>query len=287
MIKSSKSKIKHRFLPTLILITAFCLFSGNGSDAIESEKSEVIGFYTSGCIANSLPLPEAGTGYQVIRLSRKRFYGHPDLIGYIKSLGQSVASYLTGTLLIGDLSQEKGGPLPDDHNSHQNGLDADILFWQNPIAKTRILSISERENIYPLSLLTTTNNYPRIDYSKWNSIHVGILKIAASSGKVDRIFVNPLIKRNLCTMYEGEDWLSKIRPWWGHDGHFHVRLSCPDNSPLCKPQKPVPEGDGCDTDLDSWLRKIAHKKTMKKDDEPKPKSMRLLPKACLTLLSEY
>jgi len=88
-------------------------------------------------------------------------------------------------------------------------------------------------------------------------------------------------------MYEGEDWLSKIRPWWGHDGHFHVRLSCPDNSPLCKPQKPVPEGDGCDTDLDSWLRKIAHKKTMKKDDEPKPKSMRLLPKACLTLLSEY
>jgi len=221
----------------------------------------------------------------VIRLSRKRFYGHPDLIGYIKSLGQSVASYLTGTLLIGDLSQEKGGPLPDDHNSHQNGLDADILFWQNPIAKTRILSISERENIYPLSLLTTTNNYPRIDYSKWNSIHGGILKIAASSGKVDRIFVNPLIKRNLCTMYEGEDWLSKIRPWWGHDGHFHVRLSCPDNSPLCKPQKPVPEGDGCDTDLDSWLRKIA--RIQKKDDKPRPKARTTLPKECLTFLSEY
>lgn len=283
MIKSSKSKIKHRFLPTLILITTFCLFPGNRSDAIESEKSEVIGFYTSGCIANSLPLPEAGTGYQVIRLSRKRFYGHPNLIGYIKSLGQSVASYLTGTILIGDLSQEKGGPLPDEHSSHQNGLDADILFWQNPIAAKRILTWRERENIYPLSLLRDNNK--NLDYSKWNSIHGGILKLAASSGKVDRIFVNPLIKRNLCAMYEGEDWLSKIRPWWGHDGHFHVRLSCPDNSPLCKPQKPVPEGDGCDTDLDSWLRKIA--RIQKKDDKPRPKARTTLPKECLTFLSEY
>lgn len=283
MIKSSKSKIKHRFLPTLILITTFCLFSGNRSDAIESEKSEVIGFYTSGCIANSLPLPEAGTGYQVIRLSRKRFYGHPNLIQYIKSLGQSVASYLTGTLLIGDLSQKKGGPLPDEHSSHQNGLDADILFWQNPIAAKRILTWRERENIYPLSLLR--DNYKNLDYSKWNSIHGGILKLAANSGKVDRIFVNPLIKRNLCAIYEGEDWLSKIRPWWGHDGHFHVRLSCPYDSPLCKHQKPVPEGDGCDTDLDSWLKAVA--RIQKKDDKPRPKARTPLPKECLTLLSGY
>src|SRR3972149_6071990 len=213
MIKSSKSKIKHRFLPTLILITTFCLFPGNRSDAIESEKSEVIGFYTSGCIANSLPLPEAGTGYQVIRLSRKRFYGHPNLIQYIKSLGRSVASYLTGTLLIGDLSQEKGGPLPDEHSSHQNGLDADILFWQNPIAATRILT------------------------------------------------------------------------WRGHDGHFHVRLSCPYDSPLCKPQKPVPDGDGCDTGLDNWLKAIA--RIQKKDDKPRPKARTPLPKECLTLLPGY
>src|SRR3990170_1323427 len=128
MIKSSKSKIKHGFLPTLILITTFCLFPGNRSDAIESEKSEVIGFYTSGCIANSLPLPEAGTGYQVIRLSRKRFYGHPNLIEYVKSLGQSVASYLTGTLLIGDLSQEKGGPSHKKKNRKKSGLDVVFLF---------------------------------------------------------------------------------------------------------------------------------------------------------------
>lgn len=283
MAKNAKPTIKPQLLPILIVFIIFCLYAENQLKADEPDKSEVIGFYTSGCIANSLPLPEAGTGYQVIRLSRKRFYGYPDLIEYIKSLGQSVASSLTGTLLIGDLSQEKGGPLLDDHNSHQNGLDADILFWQNPVATKRILTWRERENIYPLSLLRDNNK--NLDYSKWNSIHGGILKLAASSGKVDRIFVNPLIKRNLCTKYEGEDWLSKIRPWWGHDGHFHVRFSCPYDSPLCKPQKPVPEGDGCDTDLDSWLRKIA--RIQKNDDKPRPKARTTLPKECLTFLSEY
>ena len=283
MAKNANPTIKPQLLPILIVFIIFCLYEENQLKADEPDKSEVIGFYTSGCIANSVPLPQADIGYQVIRLSRKRFYGHPDLIEYIKSLGQSVASYLTGTLLIGDLSQEKGGPLPDDHNSHQNGLDVDILFWQNPVATKRILTWRERENIYPLSLLRDNNK--NLDYSKWNSIYGGMLKLAAASEKVDRIFVNPLIKRKLCTKYEGEDWLSKIRPWWGHDGHFHVRLSCPYESPLCKPQKPVPDGDGCDTDLDSWLKAIA--RIQKKDDKPRPKARTPLPKECLTLLSEY
>jgi penicillin-insensitive murein endopeptidase len=188
-------------------------------------------------------------------------------------------------LLIGDLSREKGGPISDDHNSHQNGLDADILFWQNPVATKRILTWRERENIYPISLLT--DNHKNLDYSKWNPIYGGILKLAASSEKVERIFVNPLIKKKLCTAYRGEDWLRKIRPWWGHDGHFHVRLTCPDDSPLCKPQKPVPDGDGCDTDLDMWLRAIARLKPKKVTEKPIEKPIRSLPKECLTLLSGY
>jgi penicillin-insensitive murein endopeptidase len=159
------------------------------------------------------------------------------------------------------------------------------LFWQIPVAAKRILTWSERENIYPISLLT--DNYKNLDYSKWNPVYGGILKLAASSEKVDRIFVNPLIKRKLCTTYKGENWLGKIRPWWGHDGHFHVRLHCPNDSPLCEPQKPVPDGDGCDADLDMWLRAIARIKSVKKSEKSKEKSLRPLPKECLTLLSDY
>ena len=246
----------------------------------ESENTQVIGFYTAGCIKNANALPADGTGYQVIRLSRRRYYGHPDLVQYIKSLAQRVSSRLTGVLLIGDLSMQKGGPLPDDHNSHQTGLDADILFWQHPIAAKRILAYAEREKIAPVSLLKS--GLATIDESKWDFTDGEILKLAASYEKADRIFVNPLIKRRICKTYRGEDWLRKIRPWWGHDGHFHVRLRCPPDSPLCQSQEPVPTGDGCGGDLDSWFTK----KGGEEKEKPSTKTPRPLPKECVTLLVE-
>ena len=250
------------------------------SSARESGKTQAIGFYTAGCIKNADALPADGTGYQVIRLSRKRYYGHPDLIQYIRSLAHEVASHLTGTLLIGDLSMQKGGPLPDDHNSHQIGLDADILFLQPTIATKRILAYPEREKIEPLSLLTP--DLDAIDESKWDLMDGEILKLAASSEKVDRIFVNPLIKRRIYKTYQGEGWLRKIRPWWGHDGHFHVRLHCPVDSPLCQSQEPVPPGDGCGADLGLWFTKVAKEEKKKSTG----KAQHPLPKECLTILSE-
>jgi penicillin-insensitive murein endopeptidase len=248
--------------------------------ASESGKTQSIGFYTAGCIKNADALPADGTGYQVIRLSRKRYYGHSDLIRYIQSLAHDVTSRLGSTLLIGDLSMQKGGPLPDDHNSHQIGLDADILFWQHFIAAKRILAYPEREKIEPLSLLTP--DLAAIDESKWDLIDGEILKLAASSEKIDRIFVNPLIKRRICGTYQGEDWLRKIRPWWGHDGHFHVRLRCPVDSPLCQTQESVPPGDGCGADLDSWFTKKAQGEKKKSIG----RAQRKLPKECLIILSE-
>jgi penicillin-insensitive murein endopeptidase len=259
----------------IIFITVFFPWV-HESKAMEPERTEVIGYYTAGCIKNAVTLPADGTGYQVIRLSRKRYYGHPNLIQYIQSLGKAVATSLAGTLLIGDLSQKNGGPLPDDHNSHQTGLDADILFWQHSVATRRILTWEEREQIQPLSLLRP--DYASIDSFKWDSIHGGMLKLAAASEEVDRVFVNPLIKRTLCKTYRGEEWLRKIRPWWGHDGHFHVRLRCPDDSPLCESQPPVSVGDGCDADLEWWFTEEAKK--------PKPKAQRPLPKECLSILTE-
>ena len=264
-----------------LLLTIFitiCFHSTIRLKAIETGATQSIGYYTAGCIKNAAALPVDGVGYQVIRQSRKRYYGHPDLIQFIRSLGQAVASGLGGTLLIGDLSKENGGLMSDDHRSHQIGLDADILFWQYPITIKRMLTLQEREEIHPLSLLTA--DLADIDNSKWNLIHGEIVKMAASSSpKVERIFVNPIIKRKLCKTYQGEEWLRKIRPWYGHDGHFHVRLSCPADSPLCDPQEPVPPGDGCDSDLDWWFTEEAKKKSL-------PQTPRPLPKECLTVLAE-
>jgi Penicillin-insensitive murein endopeptidase len=48
----------------------------------------------------------------------------------------------------------------------------------------------------------------------------------------------------------------KIRPWFGHAAHFHVRLHCPASSPDCQEQKSPPLGDGCGAELASWLRHL-------------------------------
>ncbi|MDA2921285.1 penicillin-insensitive murein endopeptidase, partial [Desulfobacterota bacterium AH_259_B03_O07] len=165
------------------------------------------------------------------------------------------------------------------HNSHQIGLDADILFWQHPMAKKRMLTLAEREQIEPISILS--DDFRMINYNRWDPIHAEMLRLAASYSNVDRIFVNPRIKRKLCEKYSGQQWLRKIRPWWGHDGHFHIRLSCPDDSPLCESQKPLPLGDGCDEDLAMWFIKGAKQK-----GKSTPKKVRKLPTQCLYLLSE-
>jgi penicillin-insensitive murein endopeptidase len=48
--------------------------------------------------------------------------------------------------------------------------------------------------------------------------------------------------------------MSKVRPWYGHHDHIHVRLRCPADSPQCKAQEPVTGADGCAAkELDYWF----------------------------------
>jgi penicillin-insensitive murein DD-endopeptidase len=93
-----------------------------------------------------------------------------------------------------------------------------------------------------------------------------VLALAARDPRVDRIFVNPVIKAELCRADKRPRWLRKVRPWWLHHEHFHVRLACPDDSPECEAQKPIPDGDGCD-DVKWWL-------APKADDERSEKRKR-------------
>ena len=249
--------------------------------ASEPVISESIGSYTAGCIRNSAILSIDGEGYQVIRPSRGRYYGNPETIEYIQTLSKKANRELNATLLIADISQQTGGPILDDHSSHQVGLDADILLWQHPVAKKRALTITEREHIHPQSVLT--DDQMRVDEFKWDNVHGEILKLAASDTRVERIFINPVIKRRLCAVYPGELWLGKLRPWYGHDGHFHARLKCPETNSLCASQKPIEiTGDGCGSDLDSWFRADGRIKKKKKSSYGGQKK---LPPECTPIMN--
>jgi penicillin-insensitive murein endopeptidase len=265
----------------LILLSILSVSYADGSTAAEHTVTESIGSYTAGCIRNASPLPVSGEGFQVIRLNRGRYYANSEMIDYITSLAKDVSEKLGGMLLIGDVAQRTGGPMYDEHSSHQTGLDADILFWQHPIALKRQLTITERMHIFPQSVLN--ENQTGIDEFKWDVKIEEIIKTAASDRRVDRIFVNPIIKRRLCQTRPGEKWLGKVRPWYGHDGHFHVRLKCPPGNKLCETQEPLNMfDDGCGSELDGWFRADGRIK-------PQPRSGKSshprLPDECIPILN--
>ena len=168
-----------------------------------------IGSYARGCIAGAVALPVDGPAWQAMRLSRNRNWGHPRLIALVEKLATD-AQKSDGWpgLLVGDISQPRGGPMLTGHASHQVGLDADV--WLTPMPNRR-LSNREREDIAATSMLDKTDL--AIDPKIFTAGHVKLIKRAASYPEVERVLVHPAIKKALCKAADGDRrWLTKVRP---------------------------------------------------------------------------
>lgn len=218
-------------------------------------EARAIGSYAKGCLAGATALPVDGPAWQAMRLSRNRHWGHPKLINLIQKLAKDGREKDGWPgLLVGDLSQPRGGPMLTGHASHQIGLDADV--WLTPMPDRR-LSNEERESMSAISMLA--DDATSVAREKWSEGHLNILKRAASYPEVERVLVHPAIKQVLCYAAEGDrSWLSKVRPYWGHHYHFHIRIACPPGSSDCVAQVPPPGDDGCGKELDDWLRRIGN-----------------------------
>ncbi len=215
------------------------------------QKPASYGSYAKGCFAGGVQLAETGPTWQAMRLSRNRNWGHPELVDFVQSLSQKAAQQPGWAgLYVGDMSQPRGGPMLSGHRSHQIGLDVDV--WMYP-PKRLNLSTKERENLSSISLRRANGAYTNDNYTR---AHMEIMKAAAKDKRVARIFVFPGAKVRMCKEEKGDRaWLRKIRPWWGHHYHFHVRLNCPKGSKGCKNQSPPPAGDGC-ADAQTWVNNI-------------------------------
>ena len=234
-----------------------------------------------GCIAGAVGLPLNGVHWQVMRLQRNRRWGHPDLLTYIESLSNRAYSNGWNGLLIGDMSQPRGGPMKDGHASHQQGIDVDIWLDEMP---NRVLSDDERNTkLQASSVLKPGTN--QLNPKEWNEKRAQLIRDAAADAAVARIFVAPAIKRALCKCKDpsGKDtaWLRRLRPWWGHDDHIHIRLHCP-KSEGCAEQEDPPEGDGCGQEIDEWMLKTA--KPTPDDDKHPIITVDSLPPECLKVL---
>jgi len=247
-------------------------------------SAHVVGFYANGCLVGGAALPIDGPAWQVMRLSRNRNWGHPTLIGFLEKLAAKVhkAGGWNG-LLVGDMSQPRGGPMITGHASHQVGLDADV--WLTPMPDHELTRV-EREEMSATNMVAEDRR--DVDPEVWTPGHTAVIKAAARDPHVERIFVNAAIKKALCRDSDPDrGWMNKVRPYWGHDYHFHVRLRCPADSPECKPQPPPPPGDGCGKELDWWFTDaVLHPKPSPIPKRPKPPlTMAKLPPACHGVLA--
>jgi penicillin-insensitive murein endopeptidase len=245
-------------------------------------QARAIGFYARGCLAGATALPVNGETWQVMRLSRNRNWGHPNLVRLLERLAEKVPKVGWPGLLVGDMAQPRGGPMLTGHASHQIGLDADI--WLTPMPQ-RELTRQEREEMSAIDMVRADKR--DVDASVWTRRHTAVIKAAAQEPEVDRVLVNAAIKKALCRD-AGRDraWLAKVRPWYGHNYHFHLRIRCPADSPGCEGQDPPSSGDGCGKELDYWFREaVLHPKPPKQAAKPKPPlTLAQLPAACRQVL---
>lgn len=258
------------------------LFGAQKLPAVMEPQSA--GFYSKGCLAGGVAIPVDGPAWQVMRLSRNRNWGHPKLIALLQRLSVDGRKAGWNGLLVGDISQPRGGPMLTGHASHQIGLDADI--WLTPMPD-RTLTKQEREDLSATSMLKGDSLY--VDPDVWTPGQAAILKTAASYPEVERVLVHPGIKKKLCDTVTGDrSWLSKVRPYWGHHYHFHMRIKCQSGSPNCKGQAPVAAGDGCGKDLAWWFTDEPWKKPKKdpnkKPVKPKVVTLKDLPPVCAQIL---
>ncbi|WP_132255889.1 penicillin-insensitive murein endopeptidase [Methylobacterium segetis] len=240
------------------------------------------GSYAKGCFAGGEALPVDGATWQVMRLSRNRMWGTPHLVDFMERLAAKAPKVGWPGLLVGDMSQPRGGPMLTGHASHQLGLDADV--WLTPMPGHRMSRV-EREETSATDMVRSDRL--DIDPQVWTPAHTRLIRLTAQQPEVARIFVNAAIKKALCREAGGErGWLTKVRPMYGHNYHYHIRLACPAGAEACDDQAPPPGGDGCGEELAYWFSDaVLHPKPPKVKPKPKPPmTLAALPAACRSVL---
>ncbi|HHQ6546592.1 TPA: penicillin-insensitive murein endopeptidase [Serratia fonticola] len=241
-----------------------------------SGTAQAVGGFANGCIIGAHPLPLNSQDYQVMRPDQRRYFGHPDLLAFIQRLSSQANQKALGTVLIGDMAMPAGGRFSSGHASHQSGLDVDI-WLQLPRQRW-----SAQQLLKPQPIDLVSGDGKQVVDRQWQPQIESLIKMAAQDSEVTRIFVNPAIKQRLC-QDAGADraWLHKVRPWFGHRAHMHVRLRCPAGSLECLDQDAPPVGDGCGAELASWFKPHQpNANPVKKEPPP-------LPPTCQALLDNH
>ena len=231
----------------LFALTAFvCVALPNVAAAQDQTQAteQAVGFYTNGTLINATGLPPHPNLLKLFA-PRNRKFATRELAQLLVGLGVHMHQLAPKAerLQIGDIAAEHGGFI-SGHGSHQNGLDVDIVFLRNDHAEQDPNEVAGFvESFVENGVISPNFDLPR----NWEFV-----KAAVSSGIINRIFVDQIVKDKLCdhakttSEYSTEtEALRRLRPWPNHPDHFHVRIKCPAGNPRCVIQDEPPEGPGC------------------------------------------
>lgn len=272
------------FLLLLVSFFSFSIASAQSWHTVKNPtagKTEIFGSYANGCFSGGVTIPIKGDGYEQVRPSRNRHYGAPSIAAFVESIDQ-LGQKNGRVIILGDIAQPRGGPANFGHASHQTGLDIDIWLEDRSHHLSKNLSES-------LSTPSVTNPKTGFINQHWKPFYRELLHHAATYPETERIFVNPVIKAELCRTETNTAWLEKLRPWYGHDSHFHVRLKCPAGASGCIAQAPIPRGSGCDQNLANWVNdqiKWTTAPPAKSTTPNKPAPKKVLPLECQAILHQ-
>jgi penicillin-insensitive murein endopeptidase len=209
-------------------------------------QARSIGFYSRGCLAGAKALPVDGASWQVVRLSRNRMWGNPAMIAFLERFSHKAkAEGVWNGILVGDISQPRGGPMLTGHASHQVGLDADV--WLTPMPD-RTLSKEERETMSAVDMVTEDGL--SVDRTRWTPAQAEIIKAAAEEPEVERIFVNAAIKKALCETAKGQSWT----PAASHRSRSRPAMAATSRSPGGSPTRRCIRASGCPSRRCRWRR---------------------------------
>lgn len=223
------------------LILAFILIQTTTLQA-----SEAIGYYSSGKIKDAESIQDRGIPIRKLFLQRGRFFGTQEIQDIISDAADFVRQEFPDSemLQVGDIANKNGGALKE-HGSHQNGLDADIVYLTRNGKLQSQTAAYWQEEFVKGGVVTANFNTER---------NLALFKHLIINTPTERIFVDAAIKKHFCSYArknkllsdsETKETLRRLRVEKLHTNHFHMRIKCPTTDLKCKAQAAVPVGTGC------------------------------------------
>jgi penicillin-insensitive murein endopeptidase len=208
--------------------------------ALDGSHSVSVGSPSHGKLLGGVPLPDRGPGFvhNTERPDEAR-YGTVELVQAIINAAAVVERELPGSgLTVNDLGLPQGGPIRQ-HGSHENGRDADILFYMldqkgKPIPAVGVPIDPEGKGTDYQDLSIATDDLPeRLDVRRtWRFVQA---LLERDGEQVQRIFLVEHVRAMLLAHAERMHAPVKLRdrfadltcqPETPHDDHMHVRLFC-------------------------------------------------------------